>query len=157
MRACILSIGAELMLGQITDTNASWLARDLADAGIDLIQVTQIGDHQSDMLRAMKLSLDIADVVICTGGIGPTDDDLTRETIALLLGEHPVVDEDILAGIDAYFRELGREMPKRNNKQAWIIPSAEVIPNPVGTAPGWLVTVSGKPEKYIITMPGMTR
>lgn len=157
MRACILSIGSELMLGQITDTNASWLARDLADAGIELVQVTQVGDDPKLLLRAMRNALEIGDVVICTGGIGPTDDDLTRETIAELVGETPTVDEEILAGIEQYFTEMGRVMPKRNAKQAWIIPSAESIPNPVGTAPGWFVTVEGDPEKYILTMPGVPR
>lgn len=157
MRACILSIGSELMLGQITDTNASWLARDLADAGIELVQVTQVGDDPQLLLRALHSALELGDVVICTGGIGPTDDDLTRETIAELVGETPEVDQDILAGIERYFTEMGREMPRRNAKQAWIIPSAESIPNPVGTAPGWFVTVAGDPEKYILTMPGVPR
>lgn len=157
MRACILSIGAELMLGQITDTNASWLARDLADAGIELVQVMQVGDDPELMLRAMRTGFDLADVVICTGGIGPTDDDMTREVVAELVGETPEVDEQILAGIERYFEELGRVMPKRNAKQAWIIPSAESIPNPVGTAPGWFVTVGNDPEKYILTMPGIPR
>ena len=157
MRACILSIGSELMLGQITDTNASWLARDLADSGIELVQVTQVGDDPQLLTRAMHNALDLADVVVCTGGIGPTDDDLTRETIAQLVGETPEVDEEILAGIEKYFSDLGRVMPRRNAKQAWLIPSAESIPNPVGTAPGWFVTVNGEPEKYILTMPGVPR
>lgn len=157
MRACILSIGSELMLGQITDTNASWLARDLADSGIELVQVTQVGDEPELMLRAMRTALDLADVVICTGGIGPTDDDLTREIIAELVGETPEVDDEILGEIEKYFRDMGREMPSRNSKQAWIIPSAESIPNPVGTAPGWFVTRAGDPEKYILTMPGVPR
>lgn len=157
MRACILSIGSELMLGQITDTNASWLARDLADAGIELVQVTQVGDDSQLLLRAMRNAMELADVVICTGGIGPTDDDLTRETIAELVGETPEVDEDILAGIEKYFSDMGRVMPRRNAKQAWLIPSAESIPNPVGTAPGWFVTIAGEPEKYILTMPGVPR
>lgn len=157
MRACILSIGSELMLGQITDTNASWLARDLAEAGIELMQVTQVGDDRQLLLRAMRNSLELADVVICTGGIGPTDDDLTRETIADLVEETPEVDTEILAGIEKYFSDLGRVMPPRNAKQAWIIPSAESIPNPVGTAPGWFVTIAGDPERYILTMPGVPR
>lgn len=157
MRACILSIGSELMLGQITDTNASWLARDLADAGIELVQVTQVGDDRQLLLRAMRNSLELGDVVICTGGIGPTDDDLTRETIAELVNETPVVDEQLLAEIEKYFSDLGRVMPRRNAKQAWLIPSAESVPNPVGTAPGWFVTIAGDTEKYILTMPGVPR
>lgn len=157
MRACILSIGSELMLGQITDTNASWLARDLADAGLDLMQVTQVGDDPVLLLRALRGALEIGDVVICTGGIGPTDDDLTRETIAELVGETPEVDAKILEGIEKYFSDLGREMPRKNSKQAWLIPSAESILNPVGTAPGWFVTIAGEPEKYVLTMPGVPR
>ena len=157
MRASILSIGSELMLGQITDTNASWLARDLADAGIELMQVTQVGDDQQLLLRALKNALELADVVICTGGIGPTDDDLTRETIAELVGETPEVDDSLHTNLLKFFSDMGRVMPPRNAKQAWLIPSAESIPNPVGTAPGWFVTVSGEPEKYILTMPGVPR
>lgn len=157
MRAGILSIGSELMLGQITDTNASWLARDLADAGIELVQVTQVGDERSMLLRAMKATLEIADVVICTGGIGPTDDDLTRETIAELVGETPEVDATLLANLEKFFSDMGRVMPPRNAKQAWVIPSAESIPNPVGTAPGWFVTIDGESEKYVLTMPGVPR
>lgn len=157
MRACILSIGSELMLGQITDTNASWLARDLAEAGIDLVQVTQVGDDRRMLLRAMKLSLEIADVVICSGGIGPTDDDLTRETIAELVDESPHVDEPLLANLRQFFADMGRDMPERNAKQAWLIPSAESIPNPIGTAPGWLVTVPDSAGKIILTMPGVPR
>lgn len=157
MRACILSIGSELMLGQITDTNASWLARDIADAGIELVQVTQVGDDRQLLLRAMRNALELADVVICSGGIGPTDDDLTRETIAELVGETPEVDPEILSGIEKYFSEMGRIMPTRNAKQAWIIPSAESIPNPVGTAPGWFTTIEGESEKYILCMPGVPR
>ncbi len=157
MRACILSIGSELMLGQITDTNASWLARDLAESGIELVQVTQVGDDRTLLLRAMKNSLEIGDVVICTGGIGPTDDDLTRETIADLVGETPEVDAHLLAELEKYFTDMGRVMPPRNAKQAWVIPSAESIPNPIGTAPGWFVTVPGESGKYILTMPGVPR
>lgn len=157
MRACILSIGSELMLGQITDTNASWLARDLADAGVELVQVTQVGDDLQLMLRALRSALELADLVICTGGIGPTDDDMTREAVATLVGETPEVDQEILAEIETYFSDMGRVMPERNAKQAWMIRSAESITNPVGTAPGWFVTIKGNPEKYVLTMPGVPR
>ncbi len=154
MRACILSIGSELMLGQITDTNASWLARDLAEAGIELVQVTQVGDDRGLLLRAMRNSLELADVVICSGGIGPTDDDLTRETIADLVGETPEVDDQLLVDLRKFFEDMGRVMPERNAKQAWMIPSAESIPNPIGTAPGWFVSIG---DKVILTMPGVPR
>ncbi|HWV24533.1 MAG TPA: molybdopterin-binding protein, partial [Thermomicrobiales bacterium] len=154
MRACILSIGSELILGQITDTNATFLSQELSAAGIDLIYVTQVGDDQPLLLDAMRRSLEYADLLICTGGIGPTDDDLTRETIAQLVDETPEVDEALLADLVAFFQGRGQEMPERNRKQAWTIPSATILPNPIGTAPGWLVRKNGK---TIVTMPGVPR
>lgn len=154
MRACILSIGSELILGQITDTNATFLAQELSAVGIDLVYVTQVGDDRSLLLDAMRRSLDYVDLLICTGGIGPTDDDLTRETIAELVGETPTLDPDLLTELVSFFRGRGQEMPERNKKQAWVIPSSTVLPNPVGTAPGWLVDTDGK---MIVTMPGVPR
>lgn len=157
MRACILSIGSELILGQITDTNATYLAQELSAIGIDLVYVTQVGDDRVLLLNAMRRSLEYADLLICTGGIGPTDDDLTRETIAELMGETPELDADLLADLDSFFRGRGQEMPERNKKQAWVIPSSSVLSNPVGTAPGWLVEVATTPRKMIVTMPGVPR
>ena len=154
MRACILSIGSELILGQITDTNATFLAQELSAVGIDLVYVTQVGDDPALLLDAMRHSLQYADLLICTGGIGPTDDDLTRETIAELVGEEPVLDADLLADLTNFFRARGQEMPERNRKQAWVIPSSTVLSNPIGTAPGWLVVTDGK---MIVTMPGVPR
>lgn len=155
MRACILSIGSEIMLGQITDTNASWLARDLADAGIELRTVMQVGDDFDLLLDTLNRATDLADVIICTGGIGPTDDDLTREAIAALVNETPEIDPDLLRELEGYFTGMGRTMPIRNRKQAWTIPSSTTLLNPVGTAPGWLVeTATGK---TIIAMPGVPR
>lgn len=155
MRACILSIGSEIMLGQITDTNAAWLARDLSDAGIELLTVTQVGDNRALLLDALASAVDLADIVICTGGIGPTDDDLTRETIADLLDETLEVDSQLLEQLEAYFAQSGRTMPSRNSKQAWMIPSATTLANPVGTAPGWLVETPD--STMIIAMPGVPR
>lgn len=155
MRACILSIGSEIMLGQITDTNAAWLARDLADAGIELRMVTQVGDDLPLLVDALRRATALADLVICTGGIGPTDDDLTREGIAELVGETPTVDPDLLRDLEAFFASTGRTMPQRNSKQAWVIPSSTVLPNPVGTAPGWLVQTPD--ETIIVAMPGVPR
>lgn len=155
MRACILSIGSEIMLGHITDTNASWLARDLADVGIELRMVMQVGDNAELLLDALTRASELADLVICTGGIGPTDDDLTRETIAAFVGETPEVDSDLLRELESYFSNLGRTMPARNSKQAWRIPSATILPNPIGTAPGWLVAAPSATR--IVAMPGVPR
>jgi nicotinamide-nucleotide amidase len=154
MRAYVLSIGSELIGGHLTDTNATFLAQELAAEGIELLHVIQVGDDLDRLTRTIAAAGEEADLVVCTGGIGPTDDDLTREAICALTGETPVVDEGLVAGIREFFAQRGLEMPERNAKQAWVIPSAEVLPNPVGTAPGWLVRID---DTIIVTMPGVPR
>src|SRR5918998_1187702 len=154
MRAYVLSIGSELIGGHLTDTNATFLAQELAAKGIELLHVVQVGDDLDRLTRTLATALEEADLVICTGGIGPTDDDLTREAISALAGETPVVDEEIVASIREFFAKRGLEMPDRNAKQAWVIPSAEVLPNPVGTAPGWLARVG---DSMVVAMPGVPR
>jgi nicotinamide-nucleotide amidase len=154
MRAYILSIGSELIGGHLTDTNATFLAQELVAKGIELLHVVQVGDDLPRLIAALERAVNDADLVVCTGGIGPTDDDLTREAIAALAGETPVVDEAAVAGIREFFARRGLEMPARNAKQAWIIPSAEVLPNPVGTAPGWFANIHGT---IVVAMPGVPR
>ena len=154
MRAYVISIGSELIGGHLTDTNATFLAQELAAKGIELLHVVQVGDDLDRLTRTLATALEEAELVICTGGIGPTDDDLTREAISALAGETPVVDEEIVAGIREFFAKRGLEMPERNAKQAWVIPSAEVLPNPVGTAPGWLARID---DAMVVAMPGVPR
>jgi nicotinamide-nucleotide amidase len=154
MRAYVLSIGSELIGGHLTDTNATFLAQELAAEGIELLHVIQVGDDLDRLTRTLTTAVDEADLVICTGGIGPTDDDLTREAICALVSETPQVDEALAAGIREFFAQRGLEMPERNAKQAWVIPSAEVLPNPVGTAPGWLARIG---ETMVVAMPGVPR
>ncbi|HEV2527939.1 MAG TPA: molybdopterin-binding protein [Thermomicrobiales bacterium] len=154
MRAQIMSIGTELMQGMITDTNATFLAQELLALGIDLVQVTQTGDDLSRMTQTLERALEAADLVICTGGVGPTEDDLTREMIAAVVGETPEIDPGLLETLESFFAGRGTNMPERNRKQAWLIPSAEALPNPIGTAPGWMVRYRGK---SIIAMPGVPR
>ncbi len=157
MRAYILSIGSELLLGHITDTNATFLAQELTASGIELVHVTSTGDDFEELVATMKSAISQVDVVICSGGIGPTDDDLTREAIAAVVGETPAIDSELLADLKGFFAGRGQAMPERNAKQAWRIPSSEILPNPVGTAPGWFVTVPGDAPKYFVTMPGVPR
>lgn len=157
MRACILSIGSELLLGQLTDTNATFLAQELSAAGIDLVHVVQVADDRQQIADAIRHVLQVADFVICSGGIGPTDDDCTREAIADVVGESPTVDPDLMANLKNFFGARGQVMPERNAKQAWVIPSAKVLPNPVGTAPGWMVATSGPEPTCIFAMPGVPR
>jgi nicotinamide-nucleotide amidase len=154
MRAQIISIGSELILGHLTDTNATFLAQQLAGLGIELTLVTQVGDDLARLAATVEHSISDSDVVVCTGGIGPTADDLTREAIAQVVHEQPEVDPQLLDTIRAFFRARGLEMPERNAKQAWLIPSAEALPNPVGTAPGWFVKHDGH---VIAAMPGVPR
>jgi nicotinamide-nucleotide amidase len=154
MRAYVISIGSELIGGHLTDTNATFLAQELAAKGIELLHVVQVGDDLDRLTRTLATALEEADLVICTGGIGPTDDDLTREAISALAGETPEVDEEIVSGIREFFAQRGLEMPERNAKQAWVIPCADVLPNPVGTAPGWLARIG---DAMVVAMPGVPR
>jgi len=150
MKAEIISIGTELLLGQITDTNASYLASRLPELGIDLLWVNQVGDNLERMKECLARALNRSDLVLTTGGLGPTEDDLTREAIAALMGEEARVDPALEQGLREFFSQRGYQMPESNIKQA-IIPSAQVIPNPRGTAPGWWVE---RDRKLVIAMPG---
>ena len=154
MKAELLSIGTELLLGQIVDTNANFLAGRLALLGIDCLRMQTVGDNLGRATEAFERALSRSDLVIATGGLGPTEDDLTREAIAAALGETPVVDPALERDLVAWFSGRGLTMPDRNRKQAWLIPSARALPNPNGTAPGWDVQKDGK---RIIAMPGVPR
>ncbi len=158
MRAWAVSIGSELLSGQLTDTNATYLAQECAAAGIDLVRVSQVGDDQAALVTTLKLALAESDVVICTGGVGPTDDDLTREAIAEIAGENPELDPALLRELESFFANRGQEMPARNAKQTWVIPSSATLANPVGTAPGWIVRLTrGEFRGTVIAMPGVPR
>ena len=152
MRAEILSIGTELLLGHISDTNATFLAQQLAELGIDLYFVSQVGDNLERLSETLARARGRADIVITTGGLGPTEDDLTREAICAVLGETPAVDPALETELRGFFAERGITMPARNVKQAWLIPSATALLNPRGTAPGWWVERDGK---IIVSMPGV--
>ena len=154
LTAHVLSIGSELMLGHLTDTNATFLAQELAAIGVYLIHVTQVGDDRARITKTLRAALENADLIICTGGVGPTDDDLTREAISDVAGETPYIDPELLSTVGRFFSGRGLVMPERNAKQAWLIPSAEVLLNPVGTAPGWCVRIG---SAIILAMPGVPR
>src|ERR1700730_8863249 len=152
MKAEILSIGTELLLGQIVDTNANFLAQQLPALGLDLYYVSQIGDNQQRLADAFRQALERSDVIITSGGLGPTEDDLTREAIADVMGEHLEIQPHLEQELRAFFTRRNRTMPDRNVKQATTIPSGTYLPNPVGTAPGWWVERDGK---IIVSMPGV--
>lgn len=152
MRAEILSIGTELLLGHITDTNASWLAQQLGPLGIDLFYVSTVGDNLERLTATLAQARDRSDLVVMTGGLGPTEDDLTREAIAAVLHETPVVDTQLEASLRAFFAGRGVAMPEHNIKQAWTLPSVTILANPIGTAPGWWAE---RDDKVMVAMPGV--
>ncbi len=151
MRAEIISIGTEIMLGEITDTNAAFIASALPQYGVDLLYVTQTGDNPGRMREIFERAWERSDITFLTGGLGPTEDDITRETVAAVLGEEPVVDAEQEAILRAMMERGGRKMPERNIKQATLIPSSRAIPNARGTAPGWWVE---RDETVMVVMPG---
>jgi nicotinamide-nucleotide amidase len=154
MKAEIISIGTELLLGEITDTNASFLAAELPALGIDLYWISQVGDNQARLVKVLKRAWQRSDLILTTGGLGPTADDITREAIAEVLEEELKGAPALERELREFFARLGRKMPLTNLKQATIIPSAQAIPNPSGTAPGWWVE---RDERIIVAMPGPPR
>ncbi|MEE9324236.1 MAG: molybdopterin-binding protein, partial [Dehalococcoidia bacterium] len=151
MKAEIVSIGTEILLGQITDTNAAHLASQLPPLGIDLYWISQVGDNLSRIVDVLSRGWARSDLILTTGGLGPTQDDVTREAIAQLLGEEVRVDATLERDLREQFRRWGYRMPEANIKQAWLIPSSQPIPNPRGTAPGWWVERDGR---TLVAMPG---
>ena len=151
MNAEIISVGTELLMGELTDTNASWIAGRLPALGIQLQWVSIIGDDLPKLTEAFVQGWQRSDIIFTTGGLGPTQDDLTREAVAAALGETPVVQEPELENLRQWFRNRGQDMPAHNVKQAHLIPSAEFITNRNGTAPGWWAQRDGK---HIVCMPG---
>lgn len=147
----IISVGTELLLGEITDTNAVYLANELKARGVVLHHKNTVGDNLQRIADTIRKALERADLVILGGGLGPTDDDLTREGIALVLGETPEVEPSLLEHLKGMYAARGREMPLSNTKQTWLIPSAIALDNPIGTAPGWMAQKDGK---VIVAMPG---
>jgi nicotinamide-nucleotide amidase len=154
VHAAVLSVGSELLRGDIIDTNAAFLTRELSRLGLEVRSVRQIGDDLPLLTQAISSAIESADVVLTTGGLGPTQDDLTREAIASALGEETFLDDSLADQVRARFASMKRNMPQRNLQQAMLIPSATAIENPNGTAPGWIVRRDGR---LIVAMPGPPR
>ena len=154
MKAETISIGTELLLGQITDTNAVWIAEHLSEVGVDLYFRTTVGDNVGRIVDAIQHALTRADVIITTGGLGPTVDDMTREAVAKATQRDLVLDDNLLAQIRRLFEKWGRTMSENNVRQAYIPRGATPIENPVGTAPVFIVEHQGK---YVIALPGVPR
>lgn len=148
----IFSQGEEIVSGQTLDTNATWLARHLTDIGFRVRRHTTVGDQLSDLVCVFREISTRADLCICTGGLGPTSDDLTAEALSLVTGQKLVFDVDALTAIESYFIRRNRSMPDSNRKQAYLPNSSIRINNPVGTAPGFSLQFEGC---LFICLPGV--
>jgi nicotinamide-nucleotide amidase len=154
VKAEIISIGSELLAGETTDTNASYLASQLVLLGIDLHWVSQVGDDLSRLVEVIKRAWQRSDLVLTSGGLGPTGDDLTREAIAEMLGEKLAIDASLERELRERFAQWGMNMPQSNLRQATLIPSARSLKNAQGTAPGWWVE---RDSRILLALPGPPR
>jgi nicotinamide-nucleotide amidase len=152
LRCEILSTGDEVLTGQLTDTNAAFLADRLASLGFEVVRHTTVGDDRGALTDAFRQLGSGADVVLCTGGLGPTVDDLTTEVAAAVLGVGLRLDQAALTHMEGLWSSRGRTMPENNRKQALLPETAEVLANPVGTAPGFTARI-GRAQFFF--MPGV--
>lgn len=152
MRCSVVAVGTELLLGQITDTNSSWIGERLAANGIDSLVQVKVGDNLARIVDIMKHVLDDSDAVIMCGGLGPTHDDLSREAIAELMGVELVLDEGVADVIRRMFAARNRPMPENNLRQALVPRGATVIPQTRGTAPGLICPIG---DKVVYAVPGV--
>lgn len=152
MKAEILCIGTELLLGQIVNTNAAWLGQRLAELGVDVHRSTVVGDNLARVADAIAGAWDRADLLLLTGGLGPTSDDLTHEALAQFWGRPLVERPEIVARLEQLFRERNITMAPSNRKQALLPQGADVLPNPAGTAPGAILRVG---NHLLLTFPGV--
>ena len=154
MKTAVLSVGTELLFGQITNTNTVYLSQQLNMLGYDVMYHYTVGDNPERVAEMMKLAFEDCDLILTTGGLGPTQDDLTKEVACRVLGDKMVVMEDVMEELETYFSRLGREMTENNRKQAVMPSRAKIFHNDAGTAPGFALERNGK---HIICMPGPPR
>lgn len=150
----LIAIGTELLLGQLVDTNTPYIAGKLAEAGVDVFATRTVGDNRDRIAAAIRASLERADGVITTGGLGPTVDDVTKEAVCDALGLKAELDEPSLRNIEAVFAKSGRHMRENNRKQAYLPRAAVALTNAQGTAPGFVVETNGR---FVASMPGVPR
>ncbi len=158
MHAEIIATGSELLLGEVVDTNSTYIARRLREIGLNLFFKTVVGDNEQRMEETLRIALNRSDVIITTGGLGPTVDDVTRPAVARAVGRELILRDDLLEQIQARFRAygspLGAPIGENNKRQAYIPQDALPIENPVGTAPSFIVKHEGR---LIISLPGVPR
>lgn len=154
MKTAILSIGTELLFGQITNTNTVYLSQKLNMLGYDVMYHYTVGDNPERVRDMIRLAFQDCDLVITTGGLGPTQDDLTKEMVCQVMGDELVMMDEVMSELESYFEKLGRPMTENNKKQAYVPSRAEVFINHEGSAPGFALEKDGK---YVICMPGPPR
>ncbi|WP_127576517.1 competence/damage-inducible protein A [Paenibacillus barengoltzii] len=151
MKAEIIAVGTELLLGQIVNTNAQYLSQELAALGLDVYFQTVVGDNMNRLAEAVKTASERADVLILTGGLGPTQDDLTKEALAEVLGRTLYIDPEAMANIERFFQDRGVPMTENNRRQALAIEGGTPLPNETGLAVGNAIALNGK---FYIVLPG---
>lgn len=154
MRAEILAVGTEILLGDIVNTNAQYIARRLADLGINLYHQSVVGDNPERLLEEYRLGFNRAELIIATGGLGPTKDDLTKEIAAEFFNRKLILHEESLKKIEEYFANIGRTLNEGNRKQAYFPEGCTIIPNKWGTAPGCII---GDKGRILVLLPGPPR
>ena len=154
LSAEIIAVGSELLTPTKTDTNSLWLTEKLNEIGIEVKLKTVVGDDEARLEETIKDALRRSEVVISTGGLGPTEDDITRQISARAIGRELIFHEDLVEDLRERFRRWGREMPEINKRQAYIIEGAEILPNPNGSAVGMAVELGGK---FLVVLPGPPR
>ena len=153
--SAVVAVGEELLSGQTIDTNGSWLSERLASLGAPVLRRWVVGDHSSEIQNAVSAAVDVAELVIVTGGLGPTEDDLTRQAVADCLGLELILDPRLLQGLRDRFRVRGHgDLPPSNLVQAEVPEGAEVLPNARGSAPGLWIDVEGL---FVVLLPGVPR
>jgi nicotinamide-nucleotide amidase len=150
----IIAIGTELLLGEIQDTNTRFLAHSLRDIGVDLFRTTCVGDNSQRIETVIREALERSDIVLTTGGLGPTVDDPTRQAVANALGVELEFHPELWMQIEAIMTRYGRKACDNNRRQAWIPAGAEVLENPVGTAPAFIAPHAGR---VVVSLPGVPR
>jgi len=152
MLAEIITIGDEILIGQIVDTNSAWIAEQLNDIGIRVKQITSVSDNKEHIMEALSAAAERADIVVITGGLGPTKDDITKNTLAEYFGVGLRRDETVLRNVEKIFARFKRPMPGLNIRQADVPENCTVLPNSNGTAPGmWFENK----KKIYISLPGV--
>lgn len=152
MDAFIISIGEELLIGQTVNTNAAWMASQLNKAGIEVKEIRVITDRREEILDTLKAAADRSDLVLITGGLGPTRDDVTRDVLCTFFDSELVMNRQVLDDITYFFKQRGRTITETNRNQAMVPDKARIIRNPYGTAPGFWFNQAGK---IFIAMPGV--